>query len=206
MSPSPGGRAPGHADIASGVFETILVIGGKTVELESHLGRLAASVSSVYGSQLPPRLGARVVETARGRSGPHRLRVRAYPSTGVALATEISILPAPEAFSGSPGSLLTLFPAVLANGLGRHKWHDRKVLADQRQLIGVGGDEQLLVVDEDGSVLETESANVFAVFAGLVRTPPLDGRVPRGQLGKRCSAWRRPRGSRCRRTPSDCVT
>ena len=173
-------EARGHADVASGVFETILVIGGKSVELEAHLGRLGASVSFLYGSQLPPRLGARVVETARGRSGPHRLKVRAYPSSGGTVGTEISILPAPEALSGSFGSYLALVPVVLANGLGRHKWHDRQVLADRRQLLGLGCDEQLLVLDEDGAVLETESANVFGVFAGVVRTPPLDGRVLAG--------------------------
>jgi len=173
-------EAPGHADLASGVFETILVIGGIPVELESHLGRLAASVSCLYGSRLPPRLGAQVMETAVGRSGPQRLHVRAYPSSSGALGTEISISTAPEAFSGSPGSCVALVPALFPGGLGRHKWHDRRVLADRRELLGLRRHEQLLLLDEDGSVLETEAANVFAVLGGVVRTPPVDGRVLAG--------------------------
>ena len=173
-------EAPGHTDLASGVFETILVMSGRPVELESHLGRLAASVSRLYGTQIPRRLGAQVMEIAVDRPGPQRLRVRAYPSSSGGLGTEISISAAPEAFSGSPGSGVALVPTVVPNGLGRHKWHDRRVLADRRELLGLGRHDQLLLVDEDGAVLETEKANVFAVLGGVVRTPPVDGRVLAG--------------------------
>jgi branched-subunit amino acid aminotransferase/4-amino-4-deoxychorismate lyase len=69
---------------------------------------------------------------------------------------------------------------VLAGGLGRHKWHDRRVLSDRRGLLGLGRHEQLLLVDEDGAVLETEQASVFAVFGEVVRTPPVDGRILAG--------------------------
>lgn len=120
------------------------------------------------------------METAVGRSGPQRLHVRAYPSSSGALGTEISISTAPEAFSGSPGSCVALVPALFPGGLGRHKWHDRRVLADRRELLGLRRHEQLLLLDEDGSVLETEAANVFAVLGGVVRTPPVDGRVLAG--------------------------
>jgi branched-subunit amino acid aminotransferase/4-amino-4-deoxychorismate lyase len=47
-------------------------------------------------------------------------------------------------------------------------------------LLGLGRHDQLLLVDEDGAVLETEKANVFAVLGGVVRTPPVDGRVLAG--------------------------
>ena len=37
--------------------------------------------------------------------------------------------------------------------------------------------EQLLIEDVDGDVLETDSANVFAVIGGVLHTPPADGRL-----------------------------
>jgi para-aminobenzoate synthetase/4-amino-4-deoxychorismate lyase len=166
--------------LGAGVFETILVIDGRPVELESHLGRLAASVSSLYGSQPSPRLGAQVVEAAASSAGSQRLRVRVYPSPGGGLRSEVSLLAAPEAFSGLPAACVALVPTVLAGGLGRHKWHDRRVLSDRRGLLGLGPHEQLLLVDEDGAVLETEQASVFAVFGEVVRTPPVDGRILAG--------------------------
>jgi para-aminobenzoate synthetase/4-amino-4-deoxychorismate lyase len=174
-----------HADPALGVFETLLVLDGRLVDLESHLGRLAASVSCLYGSQLPARLSAEVAEAATGRPGPERLRVRVRPGASRGLVSEISVVPAAESFSGSPGSPVVLVPFVLAGGLGGHKWQDRSLLADGRQALGLGSHEQLLLVDDDRYVLETEQANVFAAFGGVVRTPPLDGRILAGTTRER---------------------
>jgi para-aminobenzoate synthetase/4-amino-4-deoxychorismate lyase len=165
---------------ASGVFETILVISGKPVELESHLGRLAASVSRLYGIQLTPRLGARIVETAFGVPGSQRLRVRVWPSPDGGLESEITILAADEAFTGVVGGHVALFPTVVRGGFGCHKWHDRGALSERRELLDLKPDEQLLLLDEDGTVLEAEQANVFAVLGGVVRTAPLDGRLLAG--------------------------
>jgi len=163
-----------------GVFETMLVIGGKPVDLESHLGRLSASVSCLYGARPPAALGAKVVEIAEDMPGCQRLRVRVRPSPGRALGIELSAVPAPEAFSGAPGPAVALVPVVVPGGLGRHKWHDRRGLLDRRQELGLSAHEQLLFVDMDGSVLEAERANIFAVSGHLVRTPPADGRILAG--------------------------
>jgi branched-subunit amino acid aminotransferase/4-amino-4-deoxychorismate lyase len=46
--------------------------------------------------------------------------------------------------------------------------------------LGLSDGEQLLLVDVDGAVLETEHANLFAVCGGVVRTPPVDGRILAG--------------------------
>ena len=169
-----------HADRSAGVFETVLVLDGRPVELESHLGRLAASVAALYGSQLPARVGVQVAEAVAGRRGPQRLRVHSYPASRGAVATEISISDAPEAFSGSYRSSVSLFPSVLQDGLGPHKWNDRRILASLRQSLGLVRHEQLLIIDENGAVLETERANLFAVLGGVLRTPPLDGRILAG--------------------------
>jgi len=166
---------PGTPDPDSGVFETILALGGRPVDLESHLGRLAASAWFLYGSRLPVRLGAEVIEMAAGARGPQRLRVRVYPSASRRLLTELSISPSPEAFSGVPGAPVALVPVALPGGLGRHKWHDRRILLDRRDALGLGPTEQLLLVDADGAVLESERANIFAVCGSVLRTPPTDG-------------------------------
>ena len=182
----PGAGPPGAAqpdrypDPGAGVFETLLVVGGRPVDLESHLGRLAASVACLYGSQPPASLGTEVTELAAARPGAQRLRVHVWPSSGGALGTELDASPAPEAFSGVPGRPVTLVPVVLPGGLGRHKWHDRRILLDLRGELCLDTSEQLLLVDTDGAVLETERANVFAVFGTVVRTPPDDGRILAG--------------------------
>ncbi|MGA2528161.1 MAG: aminodeoxychorismate synthase component I [Acidimicrobiales bacterium] len=160
-----------------GVFETMLVLDGTPIGLESHLGRLRASVLSLYGSQISSRLAGEVVTTAAGHVGPWRLRVHVRPALDSAPVSEISIVAAPEAFSGVPEHTVRLVPAVVHGGLGRHKWHDRQVLSHWRQELRLGLFEQLVLIDEDEVVLETENANVFAVIGGVVRTAPLDGRI-----------------------------
>jgi para-aminobenzoate synthetase/4-amino-4-deoxychorismate lyase len=179
----PAGTAPaaaGRADVALGVFETILALDGHLVELESHLGRLAASVSCLYGSQLSARVGAEVVEAATGRAGTHRLRVSVHPVSEASLEWEISVVPAPEAFAGRVGPSMRLVPAVVAGGLGGHKWHDRRLVSGRREALGLDAGDQLLVVDDESYVLETEQANVFTVSGNLIRTPPHDGRILAG--------------------------
>jgi para-aminobenzoate synthetase/4-amino-4-deoxychorismate lyase len=159
-----------------GVFETMLVLCGRPVALEAHLGRLAASVRCLYGLQPPARLGAEVLAGATGRSDPQRLRVRVRLVAGE-LDWEVILEPAPEAFVGSPGSPANLVPVVFRGGFGIHKWHDRAPLLARRAQHDLAPHEQLLLIDEDGAVLESEQANVFAVVGGVVRTPPRDGRL-----------------------------
>jgi para-aminobenzoate synthetase/4-amino-4-deoxychorismate lyase len=171
------GSLPEAPDPGAGVFETMLVLNGRTVDLESHLGRLAASTACLYGSRPPVRLGAEVTELAARSSGAQRLRVRASPSSDGSLRTELDASPAPEAFSGAPGLPVTLVPVVVPGGLGCHKWYDRGMLLDLRESLGLRTHEQLLLVDENGAVLESERANVFAVLDGAVVTPPADGRI-----------------------------
>ena len=172
-----GRRGSGRPEIDAGVFETILVLAGRPVDLESHLGRLAASVSCLYGSRPAARLGADVIECAARGQGPQRLRVHVYPTSGGALESELSIAPAPEAFSGLPVSPVVLVPDVVPGGLGPHKWQDRRILVEHRNALGLREHEQLLLVDIDGSLLETERANLFAVSGTVVSTPATDGRI-----------------------------
>src|SRR5207247_1777112 len=57
------------------------------------------------------------------------------------------------------------------------KWRDRRILDHAREQAGLGADQQLLILDANGDVLETDRANAFAVIDGVLRTAPADGRL-----------------------------
>jgi para-aminobenzoate synthetase/4-amino-4-deoxychorismate lyase len=162
-----------HADPGRGVFETMLVLAGRPVELDAHLERLSASVEALYGSALPAE--ARALADSAGEIDHGKLRLTVVP-TGGALALEVS------ASEIDPGSV---FPAVnrgaalrgtvVAGGLGEHKWADRRLL--DRATAAAPGGELPLLLDADGAVLEASRASVFLVRAGRLVTPPTDGRI-----------------------------
>ena len=147
-------RAP-RPDPARGIFETLLVTEGRAHDLEAHWARLLASAAALYG--LRPQLPA----LERLPDAPHRLRLTLLPAGD--LRTELSpatVLPTDPA---------TLTPITIPGGLGAHKWLDRRVLG------AVPG--EALIVDLDGSVLESGHGNVFVVEDGALLTPPADGRI-----------------------------
>ena len=59
---------------------------------------------------------------------------------------------------------------------------------------GLRPDEQLLLTDAAGGVLETDRANVFAVADGVLRTPAADGRILPGVMRARVLAAAREAG------------
>jgi para-aminobenzoate synthetase/4-amino-4-deoxychorismate lyase len=156
-------------DPDQGVFETLLALDGIAIELEPHLARLGASLCSLYGAELPAQAGEALARRAAGLTlGRVRLTV-APGAAGLAweaVAAEIDpSLPFPEPEHGAE-----LTSQVLPGGLGRHKWADRSALPS-------GGGTVPLLLDRGGEVLETARANVFAVVAGQLATPPDDGRI-----------------------------
>ena len=86
--------------------------------------------------------------------------------------------------AGPAPETVALHPVTIPGGLGAHKWRDRRLLARLAGAAGLGGgaaglgpDEQLLIQDDNGEVLETDRANVFAVIDGVLHSPPADGRL-----------------------------
>jgi para-aminobenzoate synthetase/4-amino-4-deoxychorismate lyase len=63
----------------------------------------------------------------------------------------------------------------VAGGIGGHKYRDRRLLA--ALAADAAPDQQVLLTDETGELLETDRANVFAVIDGVLLTPPADGRL-----------------------------
>ncbi len=162
-----------HADPGRGVFETMLVLAGRVVELDAHIGRLTTSVESLYGSALPGNARPLVVDRAGGiECG--KLRLTVAPDRGAlrldATASEIdpkSIFPSAEC-----GASLRSY--AVAGGLGEHKWADRDLLD---RITAASPGELPLLLDADGTVLEASRASVFVIREGRLVTPPTDGRI-----------------------------
>ncbi len=71
---------------------------------------------------------------------------------------------------------------MLPGGLGPHKWLDRRLLD---AITVVAGTTALpLLVDDDGSVLESARMNVLIEERGRLISPPSDGRFRAG-FGRR---------------------
>jgi para-aminobenzoate synthetase/4-amino-4-deoxychorismate lyase len=162
---------PGRADLRQGVFTTLLVTDGVAADVEAHVARLDSSVRSVYGLTVRAGMEEAVHRKAVGLRGRHRLRIDAVPLGGDVLV-RMSTHPI---LDEDPGTTWTLVPRIVVGGLGSHKWSDRRVLAQPDGAAAPATD--LLVLDDDGSVLEAGRATVFLVHDDGVHTPPLDGRI-----------------------------
>ncbi len=155
-------------DESAGIYDTLLVRDGHAVDLDGHLARLDASVRAVYGTTIRAGLDEAVVRRAAGLVGPHRLRIDAVPSVAGG-DVEVTMTPRPL---DDAGGAWTLTPRTIPGGLGQHKWSDREALVHDGP-----PDRDLLLVADDGSLLETARASLFLVHDDAVLTPPTDGRI-----------------------------
>jgi para-aminobenzoate synthetase/4-amino-4-deoxychorismate lyase len=154
--------------LESGVFETMLVLAGRPVELDVHLARLGASLAELFPEREVPALsGATTARSAGMERG--ALRIAVAPAAD-GFEVEVVVREAP-----SPSGPVALHSIALDGGLGPHKWVDRALIEETQALLPA--DALPLIVDRDGTVLEASRANVFAVRDGALFTPPLDGRI-----------------------------
>ncbi|MGQ1838020.1 bifunctional anthranilate synthase component I family protein/aminotransferase class IV [Kocuria turfanensis] len=182
---------------AEGVFTTLLVEEGEPVQLDAHLRRLGASCLACCGTELPRSVRAEVLEHAAGLPGPHRLRITAVPTPGGALDVRVTSTALPP----GPVPPWRLVPVRLPGGLGAHKWADRRALAHEPEPGLWSRSCDPLLVDADGTVLETGRANLFAVLDGTVVTPPADGRILPGVVRARALEALRRSGRRVEERP-----
>ena len=151
-------------DPRQGVFETLLVLDGRPVELEAHLERLNASLAQLFPDLPTPDLDPLDVPVENGV-----MRIDVMPG-GDRLEARVSFREPEERCVP-----IALHSLALAGGLGSHKWADRSLLDEAQSELP---DSALpLIVDTDGAVLEASRANLFAVRDGALFTPPLDGRI-----------------------------
>ncbi len=152
----------------------MLVLGGRPVELEAHMQRLADSVAELYEERLPPRARAAVIADAASlQHGKLRITIVRRGDGLCALVATEEVDPA--AVFPPPERGVALHSVVFDDGLGAHKWADRRLLEQAAAAIPAG--RLPLLIDCDGTVLEVSRASVFAVRDGAIATPPLDGRI-----------------------------
>jgi para-aminobenzoate synthetase/4-amino-4-deoxychorismate lyase len=189
LSSSPGIARAGSStaagprpDPALGVFETLLVLSGRPVELEAHLARLDASLRALFRAPVPATAGELVLEHARSAELA-RLRLTVAPDGAGELAAEVAVT-AIERSVVQPGwdRGADLAPVVVAGGIGEHKWADRRLLASAEADVAP---RVPLLLDRDGAVLEASRGNVFVVRDGVLATPPADGRILPGVTRRR---------------------
>jgi len=158
-------------DLALGVFETVLVLGGRPVQWRRHRERLESSCRLLYGAGTGAGLDRRVAELAAGHREA-RLKVVAHPAGRGTVVVAESVAPLrPERTPGAP----IIAPVRVCAGYGRHKLLDRGWL--ERVEASVPPGRRALLVTAGGAVLETTRANVFALRGGTLTTPPLDGAI-----------------------------
>jgi branched-subunit amino acid aminotransferase/4-amino-4-deoxychorismate lyase len=155
-------------DPARGLFETLLVVDGKPVEMKAHLRRLTASSRTLYGEALPPKSADLLQRPCRGLAL-GRVRLTLAPGAE-GLTCQVHTEPLEPSLHLPPweeGADVRCHQ--LPGGLGEHKWADRSRLPTLS--------EQPLLLDLNHEVLEAGWANVFFALNGTVFTPPLDGRI-----------------------------
>ncbi len=159
----------------NGVFETLLVVDGRPIELEAHLARLASSLEGLFASRQPTGVLELVLDRARAiRLG--RLRLTVAPDDAGSLAVAIVTAEVdPELVFPAADRAVTLRSLVVEGGLGAHKWADRALL--ERAGAAAPAGAVALLLDRDDAVLEASRANVFVVRDGALATPAADGRI-----------------------------
>ncbi len=174
---------------ADGVYEVARSWNGKLIDLDRHLARLARS-AAMLGIRLPmpePDLD-RTCRGFFGRSGigdgmlylqltrGATRRQHASPpdlQPTLVMTARMVTKPTPEQFTAItvPNNRWRMCAcksiALLPNVLAKHAARE-------------AGADEAIFVDDDGSVLEGASDNIFAVKGGVLFTPPADGRILEG--------------------------
>jgi para-aminobenzoate synthetase / 4-amino-4-deoxychorismate lyase len=170
-------------DPRKGIFETLLVVDGRPVELDAHLARLAASIEVLYGTAAATDPGEEITERARGLDL-GRLRATLAPGANGLLTTEIVTAEVdPAVVFPGPERAVSAHTLLLEGGLGAHKWVDRDLIDETEARLPA--DAVPLLVDHGGAVLEASRANVFAMRGETLETPPADGRILPGIARRR---------------------
>ena len=160
---------PSANQLRSGVFESVLAVGGRPLRLAAHLARLDRSCRELYGHGLPDDLPIRVrTALAAAEDGPRlAVRVAARPAEG-RLEVEAAVRTL-----GPRLERCTLAQAVRPAGSWRHKWADRTELSAAE--ASVAPSLPYFSPDEATGVTESSRGNLFCCGPdGVWRTPPLD--------------------------------
>ncbi len=164
---------PDQVELAAGLYETMLSVGGRIVGLADHLTRLATSWLEVFGQELPADLSTRLVAAAAATGGRQRIRLTIRPDRSMPLIETAAI--------GPPASTVAVYRQAGRTGCWRHKWADRRWLAALER-----PDALPLFGSDRAGVAETSRGNVAVVSApGVLRTPVLSDDILPGITRRR---------------------
>jgi len=189
--------------LGDGLFETVLVAGGRAVRLRSHLDRLARSAERFaipLPAALAETLAAAVPALWERERRPARAALRVTVSRGAGRGLSapagppglvVSMAPLPGAPVGEPAppasAVILDSPRVdPTDPLAGHKVVSAMHRVEARRAAVAAGADVALLVTIDGDVCEADAANVFAVLDGVVVTPPLDRGVLPGITRRAC--------------------
>ena len=164
---------PGPPDprlVATGVFESVLVLRGAVVRLAGHLARLDRSCRELYDTGLPDGLAARIRQHLASADPGERsaLRITARSDQG-SLAVELT-----SRRLLARTNRCTLLHSVRPERSWRHKWVDRTGLEQAERLA----DPALPYFSQAGWISETSRGNLFWLApTGQWCTAPLDEAV-----------------------------
>ena len=170
-------KRPAQPDPCLGVFETLLVIEQTAVEMDAHLERLTTSVEALYDRSLPLKVQWELEEAVRESRGVQRLRLSVWPRLDGHLESDIHMQAVDSQFHDEPVRGKKLIIEYLSGGLGSHKWRDRDLLSVLATNHALAENEEMLIIDDNGEVLETASGNIFALLGVTLVTPAADGRI-----------------------------
>lgn len=167
-----------------GLFETILVAGGRAIWLSEHLARFRRSARELGfpGPDALAQAGARAARDLLREADAKRaaLRITWTRGTGAGgfappdkpqprVFARLSTLPAK-----SPTEVRALFyPDLHAGSLAVHKTCSAMTYVEAIRRARVAGADEALVSDGQGGIAEATAANLFAVVDGVLRTPPV---------------------------------
>ena len=179
--------------LGDGLFETMRVYQGDIFRVDAHLERLLAGADflgipvPVVGEGLPQALSRTLAANGLARSDAS-LRLTLTRGTGPR-----GLLPPPNAqptllITATPLGATTFSPATaIIAGPRRNEYSPLSNLKTlnfldnilaRREAAEAGADEALLL-NTAGNLAEASAANLFAVFEGVLHTPPLsDGVLP----------------------------
>jgi len=146
------------------LFETMLAIDGRIVQLDEHIERMARSCRELQLGSLDENEFRRAASGAVG-SAEHAIRV-VYDRG--AIAASAFAIPEITRARRAHGRAMTV---VWRRPVPQHKRFPEDV--ELREWIAPGADEALFVTN-DGAILEGTSTNVFAVRGDVLITAPDD--------------------------------
>jgi branched-subunit amino acid aminotransferase/4-amino-4-deoxychorismate lyase len=158
-----------------GLFETMLVLRGRVVQLDEHFRRMAASAEELRFPAPSERVFRKAASEAVAHartSGEAALRVLYVEDTTLwRLIATVSAIPAATLRRRKGARVITLDPG-LSRALPHHKLTSYAAsIVGLRQALAEGADEGLFL-DRRGRVLEGTATNVFAITGSTLITAP----------------------------------